>query len=61
MDELNLSDLSKNLGTMGSLSRRGVRINIFPKNVGNFNLTAIITSTDGHFFTGPIGVQVKDK
>jgi len=59
--ELNLSDVSRNLGTMGSLSRRGVRIDIFPKNVGNFNLTATITSTDGHSFTGPIRVQVKDK
>lgn len=43
---------------MGSLSRRGVRIDIFPKNVGNFTLSATVTSTDGHSFTGPIGVQV---
>jgi hypothetical protein len=56
--ELNLSDFSRYLGTMGSLSRRGVRIEIFPKDVGNFTLTATVTSTDGHSFTGPIGVQV---
>ena len=56
--ELDLSDFSRYLGTVGSLSRKGVRIDIFPKNVGNFTLTATVTSTDGHSFTGPIGVQV---
>jgi len=55
---LNLTEFSRYIGTMGSLSRRGVRIDIFPKSVGNFTLTATITSTDGHSFTGPIGVQV---
>ena len=57
--ELNLSDFSRYLGTMGSLSRRGVRVTILPKNVGNFTSTATVTSTDGHSFTGPIGIQVK--
>jgi len=56
--ELNLSDFSRYLGTMGALSRRGVRIDILPKNVGNFTLNATVTSTDGHCFTDPIGIQV---
>ncbi len=56
--ELNLSDFSRYLGTMGILSRKGVRIVIQPHDVGNFTLNATVTSTDGHSFTSPIGVQV---
>ena len=58
LDDLNLSDFSRYLGTMGPLSRRGVRIDILPKNVGNFTLNATVTSADGHSFTDPIGIQV---
>ncbi|MFX1464477.1 MAG: hypothetical protein ACFFBF_15755 [Promethearchaeota archaeon] len=61
LDELNLSDEYRFIGTIGMKSWSDEKFTILPKDLGSFVLTAMVTSAEGHSLTKKIEVQVTEK